>query len=84
MQGSFSDCYVNKITAKYIPLDFVTMRTGGASTSGASSHKQISKDIVAALSKNNVWSNSFIVSLRFPIKLSEMMISRLFKTNYHK
>ncbi|MBD5235279.1 MAG: glycosyltransferase [Barnesiella sp.] len=76
--------YVNKITAKYIPLDFVTMRTGGASTSGVSSHKQISKDIVAALRKNNVWSNSFIVSLRFPIKLSEMMISRLFKTNYHK
>lgn len=76
--------YVNKITTKYIPFDFVTMRTGGASTSGVSSHKQISKDIVAALRKNNVWSNSFIVSLRFPIKLSEMMISRLFKTSYPK
>lgn len=33
--------FVHKIRLRYIPMDFVTMRTGGASTSGLSSHKQI-------------------------------------------
>ena len=30
--------YVERIVTKYIPLDFVTMRLGGASTSGLKSH----------------------------------------------
>lgn len=33
--------YVGKISIKYVPKDCVTMRTGGASTSGLASHRQI-------------------------------------------
>lgn len=36
--------FVHKIRTQYIPMDFVTMRTGGASTNGLASHKQILKD----------------------------------------
>lgn len=76
--------YVNKIPTRYIPLDFVTMRTGGVSTSGVSSHNQITKDIVDSLRKNGVWSNSLIVSLRYPIKACEMITSRIFNKNHIK
>ena len=33
--------YLNRIHTRYIPMDFVTMRTGGASSSGMKSHKKI-------------------------------------------
>ena len=35
--------YVGKISVKYIPKDCVTMRTGGASTSGLASHSRYSR-----------------------------------------
>ena len=40
---------VNKIKIKYLNFDFVTMRTGGASTAGIGSNKQILLDIKRAL-----------------------------------
>lgn len=36
--------YINRINAIYLPLDFVTMRTGGASTNGINSHRRIISD----------------------------------------
>ena len=40
--------YVNRIFTHYIPRDFVTMRTGGASSSGFQSHKRILRDHLRA------------------------------------
>ena len=40
--------FVGRITARYLPMDFVTMRTGGASSSGMTSHKRIYRDHRAA------------------------------------
>lgn len=57
--------YVGHIKTLYIEKDFVTMRTGGASTSGIKSHVQIMKDHLKALKKNNVHSNMFLLSLRY-------------------
>lgn len=48
--------YVGKISVKYIPKDCVTMRTGGASTSGLASHRQILADHVRAYRENHVRS----------------------------
>lgn len=70
--------FINRIRTSYIPMDFVTMRMGGASTAGIKSHNQISRDIVKALRKNGVRSNRFIISLRFPFKIFEMVKSKIF------
>lgn len=65
--------FVHNISTLYIPKDFVTMRTGGASSSGAASHKQINKDQVRALKENGVYSNYFLLSLRYIYKVGELI-----------
>lgn len=69
--------YKHKIKIKYIPCDFVTMRMGGASTSGLNSHKQIMKDHLRALKSNGVYSNRFLLSLRYIYKILELIKSKL-------
>lgn len=69
--------YVNRITTHYIPADFVTMRTGGASTSGFESHKRILRDHLRAYRKNHVHGNLLTESLRYAHRLVELAIFRL-------
>ena len=69
--------FVNKIRIQYIPLDFVTMRTGGASTSGLRSHKQILKDHLRAYQANGVYSNLLFECLRYPYKIVEIILTKL-------
>ena len=70
------DCFVrfmflNNITTCYIPMDFVTMRTGGASTSGMASHMNIMSEHVRILKSHGIYSNAFILSLRYFYKIFE-------------
>ena len=65
--------YVGKISLKYVPLDCVTMRIGGASTSGIASHKKIFKDHVRAYRENHVPSNGLLDSLRYICKGGEII-----------
>lgn len=69
--------FVNRIRIHYIPMDFVTMRTGGASSSGLSSHKQIMHDHLRALKENGVYSNVFLLGLRYIYKVGEILRSRI-------
>ena len=69
--------YVNRIKTRYLPVDFVTMRTGGASTSGLSSHRQIMRDHLRALRSNGVWSCTPLLGLRYIYKIWEVGISKL-------
>ncbi|MDE6076455.1 MAG: glycosyltransferase [Muribaculaceae bacterium] len=69
--------YIHSIRLKYLPLDFVTMRTGGASTSGFQSHKKILADHLRAYRKNGVNSNIFLEAIRYPYKLAEILFYRL-------
>lgn len=64
--------YVNRICIKYIPKDFVTMRVGGASSSGMQSHKQIMCDHLRALNSHGVHSNALLLGLRYVYKLWEI------------
>lgn len=64
--------YVGKISIKYVPKDCVTMRTGGASTSGLASHRQILADHVRAYRENHVHSNALLDSLRYIYKVAEI------------
>ena len=69
--------YVNRIKTRYLPVDFVTMRTGGASTSGLSSHRQIMRDHLRALRSNGVWSCTPLLGLRYIYKIWEVGMSKL-------
>lgn len=66
--------FVNKIKTLYVPLDCVTMRTGGASTSGIKSHRQILADHQRAFKKNGVYSNVILEGLRYVEKIWEIAI----------
>jgi len=57
--------YINRISMRYIPMDFVTMRTGGASSSGMSSHRHILHDHLKAYKKNHVRSGLAHESIRY-------------------
>ena len=64
--------YVGRISIKYVPKDCVTMRTGGASTSGLASHRRIMADHVRAYRENHVRSNALLDSLRYIYKIMEI------------
>ena len=63
--------YVNTIRTLYIQEDWVTMRTGGASSSGFQSHRRIIRDHFRAFRKNNVKVNPFMYFWRYVEKLRE-------------
>ena len=65
--------FVNRIKTLYIPKDFVTMRTGGASTAGLGSRTQIMHDHLRAMKQNGVYSNAFLLSLRYIYKIWELV-----------
>lgn len=71
--------YVNRINAHYIPMDFVTMRTGGASTNGFESHKRIIKDHFCAYKKHGIRSGYYLDLMRYPFKIAEVLTSKLSK-----
>lgn len=65
--------FIIKIRIKYLPIDLVTMRTGGASTESLGSRKMIFKEHKIALKENKVYSNSFLLSLRYIYKVYELV-----------
>ncbi len=70
--------YLHKIKTKYLNIDFVTMRVGGASTSGLQSHKKIIEDHQNSFKKNKISVGKYTDFLRYPIKLMEVLVSRIF------
>lgn len=65
--------FIHRIKTLYIPKDFVTMRMGGASTAGFASRKKIMHEHLQAMKKNGVYSNFFLLSLRYFYKIYELM-----------
>ena len=76
--------FVHRIRTHYIAKDFVTMRTGGASSSGLRSHKQIMRDHLRALRQNQVYSNLLMLGLRYPYKLCEIALTKFDSTFSHR
>lgn len=71
--------FVHRIRTRYIAKDFVTMRMGGASSSGMRSHKQIMHDHLRALKQNQVYSSPLLLGLRYPYKICEIALTRINK-----
>lgn len=65
--------FIGKARTRYIPMDMVTMRTGGASTAGLNSHKIIMREHLRAFRENGVYTNRFLLSLRYLYKIGELV-----------
>lgn len=63
--------YVNRIRIKYLPVDMVTMRTGGASTDGVKSRIVMMNEHLRSFKENGIRTNRFILSLRYFYKITE-------------
>lgn len=67
--------YLHRISIKYLPMDMITMRLGGASTSGVQSHLCIMNEHLRSFKENGIKSNRFFLSLRYFYKLTEFFRS---------
>ena len=63
-----------KINYKVIDAHWVTMRTGGVSTSGWKSRNLITHEMLKALRQNGIYSCILFVWLRFPVKFIRQFI----------
>ena len=68
--------YLHRIKTKYIPMDMVTMRMGGASTAGLAVHKLIMKEHLRAYRENGLYTNVLLQSVRYLYKLTEFLKRR--------
>lgn len=69
--------FIERIKAQYISMDFVTMRIGGASTSGMKSYIERFRENSTIFKKNGVYSNYVLESFRYLYKLVEVIIYRV-------
>lgn len=63
--------YIHHLRARYLPMDFVTMRTGGASTKNVRSRLQIIKEDVRGCRENGIYSNMLMTSVKYLYKIFE-------------
>ena len=64
----------HKISSRYVPKDFVTMRTGGASNSNLNSRLTLIKEDVRACRDNGIYTNELFVCLKFLYKIFEFRV----------
>lgn len=64
--------YKEKIKIKYLPMDFVTMRTGGVSTENINSRILLNKEIVRACKKYGIYTNLFFLCFKYIYKVFEL------------
>ena len=64
----------HKISSRYIPKDFVTMRTGGASNSNLQSRLTLIKEDVKACRDNGIYTNELFICLKFLYKIFEFRV----------
>jgi glycosyltransferase involved in cell wall biosynthesis len=65
--------YTNKVPAKYVPVDFMKMRTGGRSTNGWKANVLLNREIVRACKENGIWTCMPLLFLKYFIKVFELV-----------
>lgn len=65
--------YTNHVPTKYVPLDFMKMRTGGRSTNGWKANVLLNKEIVRACKENGIYTNMPLLFLKYFIKVFELV-----------
>ncbi len=66
----------HRVPMKYLHIDFVTMRLGGASTRNWKSRFLGAKENLLACKKNHIATNRLLISLKYPIKLLSSIFIR--------
>ena len=64
----------HKLSSRYVPKDFVTMRTGGASNSNLNSRLTLIKEDVRACRDNGIYTNELFICLKFLYKIFEFRV----------
>lgn len=67
----------NRIKAKYIKKDFVTMRTGGESTAGMEAKRKVNNDVVGSLKKHGIFTCAAFRYVRYGVKAVELVLSKV-------
>lgn len=65
--------YTNHVPAKYVPLDFMKMRTGGRSTNGWKANILLNREIVRGCKENGIWTCMPLLFLKYFIKVFELV-----------
>ena len=68
--------YTHQLRYKYLPLDVMKMRTGGMSTASWKSNVILNKEIVRACKENGIYTNLFILSLKYFVKVFELIFTK--------
>lgn len=68
--------YTNHVPAKYIPVDFMKMRTGGRSTNGWKANVLLNREIVRACKENGIWTCMPLLFMKYFIKVFELIKTR--------
>lgn len=68
--------YKYHLKAKYIPLDFMKMRTGGRSTASWKSNFILNKEIVRACKENGIWTCMPLLFLKYFVKIFELIMTK--------
>ena len=60
--------YKHHVVMKYLPIDFVAMRMGGASTRDLRSRLLGAKENLKACKDNGIYTNWLLIALKYPVK----------------
>ncbi len=65
--------YKYKLKSMYLPMEIVRMRMGGKSTASIKSNYILNKEIVKACQENGIYTNMFLLSFKYVIKVFEFI-----------
>ena len=65
--------YTYEVPSKYVPVDFMKMRTGGRSTNGWKANVLLNREIVRACEENGIWTCMPLLFLKYFIKVFELV-----------
>lgn len=65
------------IRAKYLPMDFVTMRDGGESTAGMEAKRKVNNDIMGSLRKHGIFTCGAFKYVRYIVKGFELLLTKI-------
>lgn len=68
--------YQHKLKSNYIPMPFVTMRTGGVSTKSIKSNFILNKEIIQACKENGIKTNIINIYSKYFYKIFELIIRK--------
>lgn len=66
-----------KVKAKYMNMDFVTMRDGGESTAGIEAKKKVNNDISRSLKKHGIYTNQLFQMIRYGWRVGELIYTKI-------